>query len=220
MLAWGRGVVEVVVVVGEVAARNRLLRQCIFKNIGGRGAATVRKKFSTVVKNMPTVLTGDAAHDAYAQLTLGLTLSVPQSRFFRDCDSPLLVHNEHGFIAARRAPEKLFSANAKSCTEIGLVYVQPEKRGNGHCAALLEEIETLAPTKYVVVYAQTCIQNPIMFHLYRSAGFKAVFSTLERHAVEALTDPSAWEEMEESDFEGDRTVVLVKCKTQPDMMGL
>lgn len=159
---------------------------------------------------MEAVLTNDAARVAFARLTRGVALSVPQSRFFCDCESPLLVTTEHGFLAARQAPAKLFSRNAHRCTEIGLVYVQPEKRGNGHSAALLGHLERAASTQFIVVYAQTCIQNPIMAHLFLSTGFKAVFSTLKRHAVDAFDDPSAWEEPKGSDLDGERTVVLVK----------
>ena len=168
------------------------------------------KDISKWVSMEATVVTDDAARAAFALLTREIALSVPQIKFFRDCESPVLVVTEHGFLAARQAMPKLFSTNAQLCTEIGLVYVKPEKRGNGHGAALLGHLERAASTRLIVVYAQTCIQNPIMAHMYRSAGFQAVFSTLERHAVDALTDPSAWEEIKDSNLDGQRTVVLVK----------
>ena len=157
-----------------------------------------------------SVLKNDAARAAFARLTCDVELSVPQRRFFDDCEDALIILTDHGFLAARRAPQKLFSRNAHRCTEIGLVYVQPEHRGNGHAAALLDVLERAAETELLAVYAQTCIHSPTMARLYRGRGYKAVFSTPQRHAAEALSDPAAWIEPNAKDFDGTRTAVLVK----------
>ena len=155
---------------------------------------------------------GDSACAAFAELTHGMDLSTPQTNFFRDCEGALLIKKKYGFLAARQAPKKLFSKNALVCTEIGIVYVQPKQRGRGHALALLEHVQRVASTPLIVVYAQTCIQNPIMARLYRSAGFKIVFSTLKRHAVDALSNQSEWEDITGSELKGTHTAVIVKSR--------
>jgi len=146
------------------------------------------------------VLRGKAAIDAYQRALVRISRdsehvhrpSAPQWVFFDgvpDDDAFLLEAIEGdrmaGFVAARAARNREFGSQRRGVLEIGLLWTEPAFRLRGVSLRLLHHLggyverEMNGRLDMLAVYMHSCVQNPAILRVYRSAGFRAITNDVE-----------------------------------------
>lgn len=142
------------------------------------GASAVREEY---VMALARLHGADSALDREEER---YTISAPQELFFDppgacgEAVSTWLVVSGNSALAARGARGKEFGDLHRhyrlGLVELGLLYVEPSRRGEGVVPALLAQLIAVLPgtTTDLVVYMQSCVQSVRALKTYARNGFR------------------------------------------------